>query len=192
LLPVHASEPVAPHPEEVLASQTHTTQEDDVTEEPVSTQRESHFTQSPYDGMGRSYTGGEPSPEATPRATQHRFTGVVLGIDGAPTGIVLPGGVPNVRMVQVSLSVPHSIPLTEVIEGAMARSADQRLDPVLVIDERGRMLDVVSVHELALQLADATRPGAETTAEPVLAAHPIDADALGRPPLRPVADDPYA
>lgn len=60
----------------------------------------------------------------------------------------------DVQVVPVSLRVRPSAQLVEVVTRAMTRVAARRFDPVLCVDDTGRLLGVVRVERMTLRLAE--------------------------------------
>ena len=86
---------------------------------------------------------------------------VVVAVDerGCPTALVRPGlreGDPagEPRLVPVSLRVRPSLQLVDAAVRAMTRVAARRFDPVVVVEEDGRLLGVVRPERMTLRLAE--------------------------------------
>lgn len=98
--------------------------------------------------------------------------GLVVAVDdlGCPVHLVRPGqrdteAGTDVQLVPVSLRVRPAAQLVEVITRAMTRVAARRFDPVLCVDETGRLLGLVRPERMTLRLAELySGAGTELTA----------------------------
>ncbi|MCZ2810158.1 EAL domain-containing protein [Modestobacter sp. VKM Ac-2979] len=87
---------------------------------------------------------------------------VVVAVDdlACPVYLVRAGlrhGDPGLQIVPISLRVRPSAPLAEVATRAMTRVAARRFDPVLCVDEVGRLLGLVRPERMTLRLAELHR-----------------------------------
>jgi CBS domain-containing protein len=82
------------------------------------------------------------------------FVRVVVTPAGAPVAMVVGPSEDDVRPVPVSLRVGMSWAITEVARAAVAREPQLRYDPVVVVDDEGRLEGVFGIGDLLTHLAD--------------------------------------
>ena len=83
--------------------------------------------------------------------------GLRRGAHGDPVALLLPlqrDGDDGHRAVPVSLRAPGSAGVVDVLRRAVARPASCRFDPVVVVDDRGAAVGVVTLERLLLRVAD--------------------------------------
>jgi EAL domain-containing protein (putative c-di-GMP-specific phosphodiesterase class I) len=96
-------------------------------------------------------------PEQDDSTTRERvpdFVRVVVTPAGAPVAMVVGPSEDDVRPVPVSLRVGMSWAITEVARAAVAREPQLRYDPVVVVDDEGRLEGVFGIGDLLTHLAD--------------------------------------
>jgi EAL domain-containing protein (putative c-di-GMP-specific phosphodiesterase class I) len=82
------------------------------------------------------------------------FVRVVVTPTGAPVAMVVGPSEEDVRPVPVSLRVGMSWAITDVARAAAAREPQLRYDPVVVVDDEGRLEGVFGIGDLLTHLAD--------------------------------------